>query len=189
MSIRRLFFGLCFAPLLLAMGCGRNKEVLTFDHSFSYNLMRVPEWYPGEKTVLSPTEKEIIGRMGPPDFFRFWWNEDGDFVTSSDLHRQFREMNENMKGVKQTWIYAREEREIEFKPTGEYFEHPLPQKIKLIARYGDPSEKSPPRSDARGRTYETWIWIDHGLKVEFMDGMEIKRDHFSGTGRGTFILK
>lgn len=174
---------------IFIQACGMNDNRIEIDRTFSYNLIRVPRWYPGEEIRLDPMELDMLYRRGRPDFLRLWWNPDGSFVTSSDLYQQFNDMPTNLGAIKKTWIYAYDEVEIEFRNDGSIREHPLTEMVSLICKYGDPSLKNPPKADRRGRMKETWLWYDWGLKVEFLDGMEISRDHFTATGRGTILGK
>jgi hypothetical protein len=178
-----------FGAALLSAGCNRDRQAIEIDHRFSYNVAKVPLWYPPEDYVPSPTEQAVLARWGKPNFIRFWWLPDGEFITSSDLSGKSAMIDEIMTETKRTWIYLGEETEIEFLTDGGYLEHPLTEKLKLICRYGDPNQRTPPKQDEAGRTKESWEWIEAGLRVHFIDGAEYKREHFPGTGRGTYLIK
>jgi hypothetical protein len=180
---------LCLVLLLPALGCNRKQRVIEIDQRFSMNIVRVPSWFPPdeEPSGLTATEEAVIREKGRPDFIRFWWRHDGSFITSSDLLGKVDVLPDMMESMKRTWIYRRQDLEIEFLPQGGYLEHPMTEKLKLICDYGDPSVKGPLRPTRTGQYRETWTWYDHGLIIEFLDDIEVKRNHFTGTGEGTFL--
>jgi hypothetical protein len=183
-----LILGICLAG---SFGCNRKKELIELDPRFSFNLAPVPPSFPGEDfAALTPNQQEVFLKYGKPDFIRFYWISDGTFITSSDLSGKGPTMEQTIAETKKTWIYTgRNEREVEFLSNGGYVEHPLTEKLRLIARYGDPNDKSPPKRDDRGRVREYWQWIDHGMLIEFLDDQEVNRQHFTATGRGTVLMK
>ncbi len=131
-----------------------------------------------------------MARWGPPEFFRFWWLIDGEFITSSDLSGMFDTMETELGQAKQTWVYTRRGQEIEFLDSGAYLENPVSEKLKLICKYGDPSDKKAASFSLKtGGKKETWIWYDFGIKVVFIDDLEISRERFQATGRGTWRAK
>lgn len=174
-------------------GCQHEDRTIEIDDRFSMNVVRVPAWFPPppeEESGLTATEQAVIREKGAPNFIRFWWRTDGSFIRSSDLAGKGEQIPDMMAQMKRTWIYRQAEIEVEFLPNGAgYLEHPMTEKLKLICDYGDPSEKSAPRPTKSGQTKETWTWIDHGMIVEFLDDVEVKRSHFGGTGEGTFLGK
>lgn len=160
------------------------------DDRFSMNVARVPLWFPGteeERATLTATEEAVLREKGRPDFIRFWWRPDGSFITSSDLTGRQEGMEDWVAEMKKTWIFRRQNLEIEFLPEGGYLEHPMTERLKLICDYGDPSFKEGPRPNRAGQMKETWNWMDHGLYIEFLDGVEVKRQHYTGSGEGTFL--
>jgi hypothetical protein len=174
--------------LIPALGCNRQPRTIEIDQRFSMNIVRVPSWFPPEKNSgLTATQHAVLLEKGQPDFIRFWWRHDGSFITSSDLLGKVDVLPDMMETMKKTWIYRRQELEIEFLPQGGYLEHPMTEKLRLVCDYGDPNRKHPPRPTRSGQMREAWIWYDHGLNVEFLDEIEVKRTHFGGTGEGTFL--
>lgn len=183
---------LLFPPLLFALlcGCASEKHVIEIDDHFSMNIARVPFWFPGEgdeRVELTATEESVLREKGNPDFIRFWWRDDGSFITSSDLTGRSEELPDLMTHMKKTWIYRRDAIEIEFLPTGGYLEHPMTEKLKLICDYGDPSYKEGPRPTKTGEMKETWTWVGRGIIVGFLDDAEVSRHYFGGSGEGTFL--
>ncbi|MBI1785173.1 hypothetical protein HYR69_08515 [Candidatus Sumerlaeota bacterium] len=195
-------------------GCRHNPNSIEIDNRFSYNVARVPSWYPPQAKVsfrrktasfltfglvsaappavspLTPAEQDVMDRMGRPDFIHFWWTPDGTFITSSDLAGKNLDIGEELKLTKRTWVYLKDKSEIEFHNDGSRYDvHPLTPKLELICTYGDPTQKTPPKPDKGGRMHETWEWLEHGLRIEFVDGVELKREFFHGTGRGTYLMK
>lgn len=189
-KLERLFaaLGLCLV-MAGSLACNRDEKAIEIDHRFSYNVAKVPSWFPPEDYEPSPTEKAILTQRGKPDFIRFWWFQDGEFITSSDLSGKSDKIDEVMAETKRTWVYIGDGKEIEFLEQGGYLEHPLTEQLKLICRYGDPTTKTPPKADDRGHMRESWSWIEAGLRIDFIDGAEYKREHFQGTGRGTYLIK
>ena len=173
---------------LLAMACG-TYEGIVIDHRFSYNVARVPPQFPKDLQTLLPMEREVFFRYGRPDFSRIWWREDGSFIRSSDLSGRGLRTEDTLSSVKTTWIYLYRDTEIEFLPGGGYRSHPLSDRLRLTCLYGDPSSKNFPTTDAQGRERESWIWYDHRIRVELLDGMIVKQTRFSGFGQGTDLGK
>ena len=191
-NISNLFIGylstltLC-AVIALSAGC-RTPKSIEIDHRFSYNVARVPTWFPGEKYVPNPAEQELLERRGRPDYIRFWWLVDGTFISSADLSGKVASIMDEMAGTKRTWVYLQDNKEIEFKEDGSgYLEHPVVEQLALICKYGDPTERDPVKTSPSGAKLETWQWRDYGIRINFVDGKEIKRETFHGTGRGTII--
>ena len=175
---------------LLGIGCG-NKEVIEIDHRFSNNVVKTPAWFPGEKTVLSAGEQEVIFRRGNPDFIRFWWNSEGSIVDTSDFSGKSREdLDESMGTVKKSWIYMFDKKEIMFTNSREgYRERDLEESLELICQHGDPGTRSKIVSRG-GHEYQTWSWLENGLQVELMDNKVIKKNYLhTGTGMGTDVGK
>ncbi len=184
-----LLWSAVFLSLNLA-ACRSKPQVIEIDHRFSYNVAKVPAWFPDEKYVPTPAEQEVLDRLGKPDFVHFWWRADGDFITSSDLAGKNLDIADVMKETKRTWIYMHDKSEIEFHKTGSaYDRNPLTPQLQLICTYGDPTRRSPPKTNTAGQKLETWEWIEHGIRIDFVDGQEKRREHFAGTGRGTYIMK
>jgi hypothetical protein len=175
---------------LIVSGCAKRK-VIEFDHRFSINLVRVPDWYPGEKDALTLAEQEVLQRKGRPTFIRFWWNDSGDIIHSSDLSGQRDELPQRMTTTKRTWIYwsPREQIEYEFLANGGYVYHPVTERLGLICQYGDPGHKTVPKYDQAGRRGENWTWYDHGLVVELLDDNIMSRKNIQSTGAGTWLIK
>lgn len=186
----RVAFLLSFFLVLLGSACSRQDRVIEIDDRFSINIARVPYWFPGEgedRLPMTATEDAVLREKGPPDFIRFWWRPDGSFITTSDLSGKQDVVGDMMGRIKKTWIYRREELEIEFLDAGGFLEHPMTEKLKLVCDYGDPSFKTGPKPNRYGQMKETWNWMDHGLILEFIDDVEVSRRHYEGTGEGTFL--
>ena len=183
-----------FAALLLlaavaVAGCSRNEHRIEIDHRFSINVVKVPIWYPDPAMQLTPAQEEVRFRYGNPDYFHFWWRPDGSLITSSDLSGRQHLANKELETIKTTWVYLREDFEIVFtRSGGGYGTIPITEKIRLICKYGDPGEKSPPKI-RDGQTHEYWRWIEHGIQIHLVDGVEIDRTTFQGTGAGTYLGK
>ncbi|HOE97450.1 MAG TPA: hypothetical protein PLS90_04715 [Candidatus Sumerlaeota bacterium] len=174
---------------LAAGGCSRNKYQIEIDRRFSMNLVRVPDWYPPANQPLGPAEADVLQRMGKPDFFRLWWREDGSLITSSDLSGRIDQVPETLQVMQRSWLYPALEQEVLFLNDGQsYRVQPMSEVIKLVARYGDPSSRTPPVL-RNGRMYETWQWIEYGLQIEMVDGLPGKVTHFPATGTGTYLGK
>lgn len=187
---RALLWGLLAAGAFIATGCRGPECLIEFDKKFSYNVVKTPVCYPPEKLKLTAAQAQIIARWGPPDFFRFWWLIDGEFITSSDLSGMFETLQTELGQTKQTWIYTRRGQEIEFLDSGAYLESPVSEKLKLICKYGDPSNKKAANFSTRtGNKKETWIWYDFGIKIVFINDLEISRERFQASGRGTWRSK
>ena len=188
---------------LLGLGCHRKPKTIEIDHRFSYNVARVPSWFPAEKRVpmrrkiahvmtlglvsdnppvgssLSPAEQEVLDRKGKPNFIRFYWNPQGTFITSSDLSGKNLDLADILKETKRTWIYVADKTEIEFHENGSRYDvHPVTEKLQLICAYGDPTGKTPPKPDKGGRMHESWEWVEQGIRIEFVDDKELHRDYF-----------
>ena len=169
-------------------GCNRPK-VIEINHRFSYNVAKVPYWFPDDIGNLTLTQREVIRQYGNPNFIRFWWNRSGRLIHSSDLSGRAPTIREEMANLKRTWIYLRPKLEIEFRKTGGFEKHPLTDIIELVCLYGDPSDRKGPRINAQGVKVEHWRWIEHGIMIELHDEKEYKRKYFQGTGTGTDVLK
>lgn len=177
--------------LLSSAACNRNKKIIDIDDRFSMNVVEVPSWFPGDekkiRQMLTPAMEEALQREGTPDYFRFWWNKDGTFITRSDLSGKGDKVPDMIKETKRTWIYTSKNKELDFRPDGSVVEHPLTSQLRYICRYGDPNLKTPPKTVASGRVRETWTWMEYGLKVDFVDGEEVKTIRFNPTGAGTML--
>ena len=175
---------------LAGLGCSRGeKHQVDFRTEFSKNVVPTPLWFPGE-IETSPAERSVLRKRGAPDYLRYWWNPDGSLVTSSDLRSlDLEERKRKLTVMRKSWIYTRDNEEVIFTPDGgEYKIQPISEVIRLICRYGDPSIKNEPVYHD-GVRRETWLWIDHGLKVVLEDGKVVEQESFSPTGAGTFIAK
>lgn len=184
-------FRLLLLPLLLCLGtgCARDKHVLDLDYHFSMNVLKAPEWYPGEKDQLTPGQLDIYQRMGAPDYIRFWWRPDGSIITTSDLASRGPDKTmEDMQSCDKSWIYLREGEEVIFYKKGGYKKQPLEEPVKLLCTYGDPTQRTPPLMK-NGRKIENWIWIDHGIRIRLEDGKEVDRAYMTPTGTGTILGK
>jgi len=186
---RAAITALALAAAVGLAACSRKSRIIQIDHRFSYNVVRVPEWFPPKLEEMSPAQREVLFERGAPEFLRFWWRSDGRFISSSDLSGRFHEAAEDLASLKKTWIYLRQDTEIEFTPTGGYAAHPLTDPLRLICLYGDPTDKGRPIPDRQGRLRETWTWIEHGIMVELLDGVEVRRSFFQATGQGTDLTK
>lgn len=188
----RLALGLALVVLfcLGAIGCSEPRIVEIDDH-FSLNVARVPYWFPDEDQDLSPAEQEVILRRGVPQYIRFWWRPSGDLICTSDLTSKGPEgVQTDLENMRRTWIYYDRDEEIFFTREGASYEvKPIEPLIKLVCEYGDPGIRNVLPADRYGQRRENWTWIDHGLKIEFIDGVEVKRDHFTKTGTGTWLGK
>ncbi len=140
---------------------------------------------------LDPAQTEVIERIGVPDYIRFWWLRDGSPITSHDLSGKTNEdLEMDFNTMKQTWIFYDREEEVHFTRNGASYEvRDLPELIKLICDYGDPGEVKVHGMNNAGQLRETWIWIDHGLKVTLLDKVEVDRDYITATGAGTWLGK
>lgn len=171
------------------VACAGDPNTIEIDHRFSYNVAKTPSWFPPapEEENLTPSQIMVIRKFGPPGFFRFWWRPDGEFITSSDFSGHQADVPRMLTETKRTWIYLNKDLEIEFTNDGNWLEHPVTDKVKLVCLNGDPSGKSAPVMKRDGSMRETWRWVDRGIIVEMIDGTEVKRRHFQGTGQGTYL--
>lgn len=181
---------LVIAAIALA-GCGRNKHTIEVDPRFSMNVVKTPYWFPDKKTEMLPIEKDVYDRYGKPPYMRLWWREDGTFITSSDLAGKDREaIGADMNNMQKSWIYPKLNKEVVF--SGDHTtqrEQPITELLDLICKYGDPTSKQRP-VQIEGHTRETWIWLDHGIKIVLEDGRLLTKSSFGpGTGTGTIISK
>lgn len=176
---------------LAAAASGCNRKTIEIDPRFSINVTKVPSWYPTEKMreKFTPAQHEVLNRRGRPDFMRFWWDEYGEMLMTSDFSGRQADVPQMLGETKTTWVYTPEDIEVEFLEDGGYAEHPLTQIVKLVCRNGDPREKSPPKTTASGKKLEYWTWIDRGLQVQIEDGIVVGEKRFTPTGRGTDLLK
>lgn len=69
-----------------------------------------------------------------------------------------------------------------------YSVRPLTEQLKLLCQYGDPSNKVTPVV-IDGQAHETWMWYEHGLQLELVDGHVVKSQKFQATGAGTILMK
>lgn len=180
---------LLFTAIQLSAACQSEPNVIEIDPRFSYNVVKVPSWFPPADQELTPAETEVMQRWGPPDYMRFWWRPDGEFIMSSDFSGKQDQVVTMMTDAMRTWIYHREKREVEFLPNGGYREFPVSTQLDYICKYGDPEHKSVPRVDSAGRKRETWRWAEYGEMVEFLDGEVVHTSYFERTGSGTQLLK
>lgn len=194
-SVAKLFTGLflgiaLLAPVLLS-GCSGSKHVLEINDRFSRNLIRTPYWYPSDETPLTMAQQVVLEKMGPPDFIRLWWRRDGEIITMSDLSGKTQEeLMTDFEMMKKTWIYYDAEKEVHFSSSGSSYDlQDLDPKTKLICDYGDPSSRRIFGKNSHGQIKETWIWVDQGLQIEFLDGIEVDRDYRTPTGQGTWLGK
>ena len=194
-----VWIGIFGALLLLASGCSLNfltslfyeKPVIKLDERFSQNLAIPLPTFKKPNKKRPPAHAEVLERRGVPDCVRVWWRRDGTLITSSDHSGRRNQIAEMLRTNKQSWIYLDEDEEVVFQQSGAGYQvQPISAILKLIAKYGDPSERNPPVI-RNGHIHETWRWYDHGLQIELVDGKEDPslRMRFQATGAGTFIAK
>jgi hypothetical protein len=173
---------------LLLCGCWGNMHVLDFDYHYSMNIIRRPLWFPDPKQMTA-VQKEVLARYGSPDYIRFWWRTDGEFISTADLSGRDKDrVAEDMGRADKSWIYMSQNIEIVFLSEGAYRPDPMSEKLHLVCQYGDPSDKSPQVMED-GHTVQNWTWYDHGIQIKLVDGKEVKRTFFQGGGIGTDLGK
>lgn len=187
----RIFLAL--ALVFAASGCA-HKFNYGVNERFSMNIGPVPPWLTDPKAPLRPAEKEVLERRGMPDFIRVWWKTDGSPITSSDLSGRHDEYQEIVNAAPKSWLYVRAEKgdkdeEVVFVNDGaSYRVRPLSEQLKLLCQYGDPSNKITPVV-IDGLKHETWMWYEHGLQLELVNGHVISSKNFPATGAGTILMK
>lgn len=180
--------------LVSAVGGCATKYNYGVNERFSMNLGPVPPWFGDPKAPLRPAEKEVLERRGRPDFIRVWWKSNGAPITSSDLAGRRDEYQILVNAADKSWVYLKAEKggkdeEVVFLNDGAaYRVQPLSEQLKLLCQYGDPSNKITPVV-IDGESHETWMWYEHGLQLELVNGHVVKSKNFPATGAGTILMK
>lgn len=163
------------------------KEFVRIDPRFSFNVAKVPNWFPGEDLPLNDTEKIVYLTKGAPDYIRFWWNDEGTFIRSSDFSGRMSEVSDMVKDVERSWIYLKEGIEVRFPRRGGYAEETVDDMTRAVCNFGDPTSRATPKFTKDGKLRENWRWVDMGVLIDFLDREEIRRTYFQGTGKGTIL--
>jgi hypothetical protein len=168
-------------------GCSRNKCVIGIDDAYSVNVVKPPACFPEEIETLTAAQQEVYARYGRPDYIRYWWNPDGEFVNSSDLISMVAKIEDHMTTQRKSWIYYYDDMEIVFKPQDTGYDPPvkLGELTKTVCRYGDPSQRTE-KMMINGAIRENWMYIDHGFTLELADGAVVKTVYHKATGTGTY---
>ena len=192
----------CVVWLIGATGCARRQQILKTDPRFSVNVTRTTSAFPGPQEprawyavwrpaplVLSDAEQETFDRLGRPDFVRLWWRTDGTFISSSDLADRIRQVPDLVARTPRSWVYLDRDEEVVFAGDGLHSRtQAISPQLRIICELGDPTHKSQPVMRS-GQSCQQWVWVDHGLIVEFLDGVPAQRRPFTGTGTGTILTK
>lgn len=162
-----------------AASCPRGGG-MNLDSKFSVNLARPAPTWP-EVKKLQPAELDAYEKYGKPDFFRIWYNERGDIMTSREAGPAIR--GKLVSELQRSWIYERTKTELQFVSPTKYVEVPISDQVRVLCLRGDPQERDH-QSLPNGSVRETWRYFDVGESYTFVDGRQDgKPQVFKGIGR------
>jgi len=168
------------ALILGAAACPKGGGVMNLDTKFSVNLARpVPTW--PQVKELSPAELDAYEKYGKPDFFRIWYSERGDIVTSREAGPAIR--GKLVSELPRSWVYARTKTELQFVSPTKFVEVPISDEIKVLCLRGDPQERDR-QALPNGSIRVVWRYFDVGESYAFVDGRQDGQPQiFKGIGR------
>ena len=169
-------------------GCGRNPRIFP-DARFSVNVASVPRDWPDEKkdwpedVDAALRMQRVYERYGVPDYFRIRWARDGRLLSQKELNQMQFTSNQRSfaKYMKQSnleyeWVYLDEKKLIRFH-RNRVEETDLPDTIRIICEYGDPSDISQTRDIAGPIT--TYSYYGLGKRFYFRDGVLDRQEDFT----------
>lgn len=185
-------FTLLAGLLLLAtfqVGCGGKRPRVFPDANFSINVAPVPADWPDEAkdwpddVDAALRMQRVFERHGVPDFFRLRWSRDGRILSQRELTQMQwtanqRSFQKYMKSadIEHEWVYLDERRLFRFH-RNRVEEKELPDTIRIICEYGDPSDISQTRDIVGPIT--TYSYFHLGYRFYFRDGMLDRREEFN----------
>jgi len=157
--------------------CGMEPPV-NVNPNFSYNLA-VPDARWPRLNLLSPAENEVYQKYGKPDYFRLWYNKQGDLVSGREAGPIVRARK--LRDLRRSWIYEDKKIEVKFRSPAKSEEVPLSDQLQVLCLRGDPQERDP--QIRNGILREMWTYFDKGEKYIFMDGRLAEKQLFKGVGK------
>lgn len=163
----------------LLSGCSTVAPVYNFDPDFSMNVAK-SSFNAKNFVTLSPAEKEIHSRYGPPDFIRFFWNPQGDLAGRM---QRLSAVGKKPKDLERTWVYLQRGVEVCFKGRTEYDIKPLSDSIRLLCEQGDPEEVVEHREN-KSHPYSDFIYYKKGIRYKMDEnGQMLQKMSFTRMGQ------
>lgn len=187
-------FMVLLAILAFSAACEKKpeKKPLELNPEFSVNVMPVPDFWPREKFDWpeDPHERQVYQQAwaehGTPDFFRQVHTFDGRIVRPIELEEGHTLISRRPSAVWE-WVYLEDEKLLKFRGAKMEVEE-LPDTVRVVCEYGDPNEiKTFELTDQEEKT--VFIYYNHGMKFEFVDGVEIDRQKISEPIPGAIYLR
>jgi hypothetical protein len=161
----------------MVAGCGSKKRThIKFDILFSVNVATPTKKWPNEKR-LSPIQLSVYQERGVPDYFRFWWDNEGSVKTRLEVDEIIRKREH--RDMKQSWIYVNDDIEVLFLNDFNFETQPLSDKVKIICKYGDPESTRV----HEGSGTEVWQFYGDGKIFTFFEDKVIKEQTVPRLGR------
>jgi len=167
--------------LPLSMSClfHRNRPAPTMTE-FSVNLLELPKGYFQEK-FLTQAEKEVMDKMGAPEYLRIYWDKIGSIVDETNALLLLRKQN-SINEFKHSWVYVNDGVEVLFPNNYKYEIKEIDDRIKLISQYGDP-ERSEKRTIENDIVQEVYTYYSYGKSFTFWNGKLMETKEFPATGK------
>lgn len=177
--MRRMKWILVLMIGLLLVGCLGNK-FMVFDVDYSVNLARPTEEFPDPKTI-TPAQQAILSEYGKPDYIRIWWDSEGSYRTWMEFQRAIEK--KDFVEQKQSWVYLDKKFEIRFPSQTDFQKVPLTDTLSLIARYGDPEQRTVRQDNDLNARVEVWQYYSAGKLFTILDDKIVKEQTFTQMGK------
>lgn len=171
------------AALVLGAACAP-KPRLAINPEFSWNIVEVPEEWPGEKPekVLTAAEISALEEYGRPDAIRIVYDRARRIVSRMEVDTYFTGKNpKKLEDFERSWLYIQPKIELVFHPSGRTEEVPLSKQLELIYQYGDPQRS---HAGPNGEE-EVWNYYTYGKRFHFTNGTFTGESSFPPMGRWT----
>lgn len=172
--------GLWIVLLVVLIGCAHSGQIV-FNPKFSVNLATPCKSWPEEKK-LTPAQREVLAKYGPPDYFHIWWTKQGEIQTYLKVDRKFPRIHD----YDRSWIYLDRNEDIVFKSDTHHVVLPISDQLRVVCEYGDP-EDIKKITNRDGVLVESWTYYTYGILLKFLDGKLGERSEFQPMG--TYIKK
>ena len=147
---------------------GRNYITEAIDPAFSYNVVRLPWWWPDEDTfdIHTPegkAQKAYYKEHGKPEFIRLLYNTPGTVLPPAAVSI----ISGPPSPRSTSWVYTERKVEATFSVKG-VEEKPLNDEVATICERGDPDEIKDLSKDSKLRVVR-YIYRARGDMIDFQD--------------------
>jgi hypothetical protein len=165
----------------LLMGSASCFESINYavDPAFSVNIIKPGSTWP-KFDNMTPAKLEVYDRYGRPDYFRVWYNPNGEIANMRQAGPLIRQRE--VGRLPWSWVYETEEIEVRFGSPTRFEEIPLSDKLKVLCTNGDPHAPPDITELKTGSIRESWIYYDVGKQFVFIDDKLADVHRFRGMG-------